>query len=113
MIVFLQYAIEKLETISGNARAAVKKTKFDIFGESVVAQLNNMNFEHALELQLSIQPMTQECIRIHKASTQVSQDSRTDYYSSQSNRDPTSDFRDLITDLLHVNHDDSKLLSTN
>lgn len=68
---FLHSAIEKLETISSNASAALKKTEFDVFGESVAAQLNNMNFEDALELQLKIQKlMTEERIRIHKCTTE-------------------------------------------
>ncbi|XP_034174686.2 uncharacterized protein LOC117601680 [Osmia lignaria lignaria] len=54
---FLSSALHRLETISANAIATSKKTEFDIFGQSVAAQLNNMTLEDALQLQLEIQQL--------------------------------------------------------
>ncbi|XP_046145931.1 uncharacterized protein LOC123989255, partial [Osmia bicornis bicornis] len=54
---FLSSALHRLEAILVNAIATSKNTEFDIFGQSVAAQLNNMPLEDALQLQLEIQQL--------------------------------------------------------
>ncbi|KAK9501292.1 hypothetical protein O3M35_012033 [Rhynocoris fuscipes] len=53
----LSTTVESLNNISAAYTAASKKSEFDVFGESVAAQLNNMPFEKAIELQLEIQQL--------------------------------------------------------
>ncbi|XP_046141946.1 uncharacterized protein LOC114881095 [Osmia bicornis bicornis] len=50
-------ALHGLEAISVNAIVTSKKTEFDIFRQSISAQLNNISLEDALQLQLEIQQL--------------------------------------------------------
>ncbi|GJQ78119.1 hypothetical protein Trydic_g18518 [Trypoxylus dichotomus] len=49
--------LERLEDISANTTTASKKFKFDIFGQTIAAQLNNLPITIAIELQLQIQQL--------------------------------------------------------
>nr|CAH7737366.1 unnamed protein product [Callosobruchus chinensis] len=51
------YPFEVTERNASNASSVYKKSEFDIFGESVAAQLSSMPFVDALRLQLKIQEL--------------------------------------------------------
>lgn len=70
---FLSSAIDPLETISTKTRSDTdNKTEFDIFGQSIAMQLNNMPIEDALEMQLQIQQLlTQHRLKKLKTSTLI------------------------------------------
>lgn len=62
---FVSSAIHRLENISSNASSSSStQTEFDVFGKSIAAQLNNMEYADAIAMQLKIQQLiTEERLR--------------------------------------------------